>query len=110
VFSISMGTAGLATTFILAVTERAFAIETYVLILIGLFIILLLLNNVYVDPINRQFIRWFGGKRLESARIKVASIVVIGLYERREWELPLYDEDLLIREAALNFDEFLKEC
>lgn len=105
-FAISSVTTTVTMALFIGATERSLAFTTYLLTALSILILSLVVSNRFVDSINRQFIRWFGRRRLRKAREHVALIIATGLYERQQYELPKDDDDLVIREAALNFADF----
>ena len=90
--------------------ENDYVLDIWVYVTSG--IVLLLISTVvlyqFVDPLNRVLIHLFGRRQLTAERRKVALEIVSALFERRQWDLPENDDDLMVREAALNFAKFFR--
>src|SRR5688500_783761 len=88
--------------------KSEYVLDIWVYVVSGVVLLLICALALYqvIDPFNRLLIHIFGRRELAEVRQKLALEIVSALYERRQWELPENDDDLVIREAALNFAKF----
>jgi len=90
--------------------ESDYVLGIWVYVASGIVLLLISAASLYqvMDPLNRVLIHLFGRRQLTAARRKVALEIVSALFERRQWQLPENDDDLVVREAALNFARFFR--
>ncbi len=109
-FGISAVAAGTTVTVLIHATDWEMPWKIYILVGIILWILYSFLAYRILGPVNRFLIKVFGVDQLKKRQKLIALEIVRALYDRKpELDLPVQDEDLVTREAALSFSHFFAQ-